>query len=622
MKPILFESTAQTFATNGIGILNDAAECRVREQRNGEYELTMQYPIDGLHYKEIINRRLIYAQVTPYGGQEPFRIYNISRPLSGLIEVQARHISYDQSGIPVTPFTAANAADAMKQLKSHAVVSNPFVFTTDKVTTANMAVTAPTSMRALLGGTEGSVLDTYRGELFFTHFLTQLLTSRGQNRGVVIRYGKNLIDLRQEENISKMYTGVYPYYVDSETGEITQLPDKIVAVPGTFDFINILMLDVSGDFDSPPTAQQLTLRAQSYINDNNLGIPTVSISLSYQDIARLMDSAAPPEMIKLCDTVTVIYEKLGIETTAKVTETEYDVLRDRYTSINIGDIRANIADTIYSNAQAVEQTAIDLRTETGKAIANATQLITGTKGGNFVFQFNSDGKPMGFSIMDTDDVLTATNVWRFNLGGLGYSSKGYNGPFGTAITQDGKIVADFIQAGALSSENVTVGGFTLSASSLRNGMTALNDTTHDGVYVGLDGIALGKGAFKVDKYGNLTATSGKFTGSVYASSILTEAEETGAGYIEGNQVGDYTLSGGSGGNLAYDTVAPGNNDSTLSGYVSRGTTAYGQCNGGNISSNYISVNSLAAGALGIGGHDCYLGTLSINGISHNVVMWE
>ena len=620
MKPILFESTAQTFTTNGIGILNDAAECRVREQRNGEYELTMQYPIDGLHYKEIINRRLIYAQVTPYGGQEPFRIYNISRPLSGLIEVQARHISYDQSGIPVTPFTAANAADAMKQLKSHAVVSNPFIFTTDKVTTANMTVTAPTSMRALLGGTEGSVLDTYRGEFFFTHFLTQLLTSRGQNRGVVIRYGKNLIDLRQEENISKMYTGVYPYYVDSETGEITQLPDKIVAVPGTFDFINILMLDVSGDFDSPPTAQQLILRAQSYINDNNLGIPTVSISLSYQDIARLMDSAAPPEMIKLCDTVTVIYEKLGIETTAKVTETEYDVLRDRYTSINIGDIRANIADTIYSNAQAVEQTAIDLRTETGKAIANATQLITGTKGGNFVFQFNSDGKPMGFSIMDTDDVLT--NVWRFNLGGLGYSSKGYNGPFGTAITQDGKIVADFIQAGALSSENVTVGGFTLSASSLRNGMTALDDTTHDGVYVGLDGIALGKGAFKVDKYGNLTATSGKFTGSVYASSILTEAEETGAGYIEGNQVGDYTLSGGSGGNLAYDTVAPGNNDSTLSGYVSRGTTAYGQCNGGNISSNYISVNSLAAGALGIGGHDCYLGTLSINGISHNVVMWE
>ena len=621
MKPILFESTAQTFTTNGIGILNDAAECKVREQRNGEYELAMQYPIDGLHYKEIINRRLIYAQVTPYGGQEPFRIYNISRPLSGLIEVQARHISYDQSGIPVAPFTAATAADALKKLKSHAVVANPFVFTTDKVTTANMTVAVPTSMRALLGGTEGSVLDTYRGEFLFTHFTTQLLTARGQNRGVVIRYGKNLVDLRQEENISKMYTGVYPYYVDSETGEITELPDKIVAVPGTFDFINILMLDVSGDFDSPPTAQQLTLRAQSYITNNDLGTPTVSISLNYQDIAQALETSAPTEIIKLCDTVTVIYEKLGIKTTAKVTETEYDVLRDRYSAINIGDIRTNIADTIYNNAQAVEQTAVDLRTETGKAIANATQLITGTKGGNFVFQFNSDGKPMGFSIMDTDDVLTAANVWRFNLGGLGYSSKGYNGPFGTAITQDGKIVADFIQAGALSSSNVTVGGFTLSASSLRNGMTSLDDTAHDGVYVGLDGIALGRGAFKVDKYGNLTATTGKFTGDVYASSILTEADETGAGYVEGYQVGEYTLAGGDGGNLEYDTVAPGNTDSTLSGYVSRGTTAYGQCNGGNIDSNYISVNSLATGVLGIGGYDCYLGELSINGVSHNVVMW-
>ena len=62
-------------------------------------------------------------------------------------------------------------------------------------------------------------------------------------------------------------------------------------------------------------------------------------------------------------------------------------------------------------------------------------------------------------------------------------------------------------------------GFTISARALYNGMTSLGDTSHNGVYVGVDGISLGKGKFKVDAYGNLTATSGTFTGSVRAGSI-------------------------------------------------------------------------------------------------------
>ena len=151
----------------------------------------------------------------------------------------------------------------------------------------------------------------------------------------------------------------------------------------------------------------------------------------------------------------------------------------------------------------------------------------------------------------------------------------------------------------MSSENVTVGGFTLSASSLRNGMAALDDTKHDGVYVGLDGIALGKGAFKVDKYGNLTATSGKFTGSVYASSILTEAEETGAGYIEGSQVGAGTLTGGSGGNVAGYTLQASNLASGVNNNISRGVDAYETVNA--LISGSITASVINASVLYVGG---------------------
>ena len=102
-------------------------------------------------------------------------------------------------------------------------------------------------------------------------------------------------------------------------------------------------------------------------------------------------------------------------------------------------------------------------------------------------------------------------------------------------------------------------GFTIEKNNIHNGVLSMSDAEHRGIYLGTDGIVLGKGKFKVDSSGNLTATSGKFTGTVYANQIQAGGE---AGYISGSQVGSYTISGGSGGNLASGTVAYGNTSFT------------------------------------------------------------
>lgn len=158
MNPILFESTENIFDTNGIGILADAIFCEVTYERNGILELEMQYPITGIHYKEIKTRNIILASPNPVENTQPFRIYRITKPINGIITIYSEHISYDLSGIPVSPFTAGSAAEAMSKLQSSAAIESPFTFWTDKETVATMSVVAPASTRSLLGGQQGSVL--------------------------------------------------------------------------------------------------------------------------------------------------------------------------------------------------------------------------------------------------------------------------------------------------------------------------------------------------------------------------------------------------------------------------------------------------------------------------------
>lgn len=456
MNPVLYESTESTFETNGLGVLSDTISCQVVEERNGIFEITLEYPLTGIHYQEIKQRRIIFVKPNPYEDPQPFRIYRITKPLSGKITVYAQHISYDLSGVPVSPFSSGSVTGALSGLKTNAAVTNPFSFWTDKTSTGDFAVTAPTSTRTLLGGSDGSILDVFGGEYKFDRWTVRLYNNRGKNSGVSIRYGKNLMDLQQDENISNVVTGIYPYWLSSE-GELTELPEKIVNAPGTYDFTRISAIDFSGDFEEAPTEEQLRDRANDYISSNNVGVPTVSITVEFQPLEQTEEykDIALLERVNLCDTVNVEYSELGVSATAKCVKTTYDALKDKYISIELGDAKTNIADTIIQQQQEInEKPSVSFLEQ---AVINATNWITGNKGGYVIFQRNADGQPYEILIMDTPDINTATKVWRWNNGGLGYSSNGYEGPFATAITQDGAIVANFITTGTLQANLIKSG---------------------------------------------------------------------------------------------------------------------------------------------------------------------
>lgn len=461
MKPILYEETEMEFENNGLGIMGDAARCSIQQDRTGVFEMEMDYPVEGIHYGELALRRILLAKPDNTSRTQPFRIYEISRPMGGTVTVYARHVAYDLMGIPVSPFTSGSCSEAMVKLKTKAATECPFTFWTDKTTVANMTVDVPSSIWSILGGSAGGILDVYGGEYEFDRWTVKLHANRGTNRGVSIRYGKNLTDLTQEEKCSSVYTGLYPYWADTE-GNVTELPEKIVKAEGTFSYTRILPIDFSQEWQEQPTEERLRARAERYIRENDIGVPSVSLDVSFVQLAETEEykDLMLLEQVGLCDTVNVAFPRLGVSATAKCISTTYNVLTERYEKIEIGDARSTFAKAVtdLSESAAADKASV---TDLKKAIESATKLITGSKGGRVVIITDEDGRPTELCILtDSEDITTATSLWRWNESGLGYSKEGYEGEYALALTRDGAIVADRITTGTLNAEIIKAGTLT------------------------------------------------------------------------------------------------------------------------------------------------------------------
>ena len=479
MIPILFEGNVQSFTNNGLGRLADAITCKVTEERNGQFELELTYPITGIHYADIQENRIIFAKTEDGGSNQAFIIYKISKPLNGIVTVNAQHISYLLNGFVVMPFTAVSCADAISKIAANTVISTPFAYHTDVESTVSFNLDAPRSVRGLLGGEQGSLLDTYGGyDYKFDNFDVYLYTNRGQDNGVSIRYGKNLTGLKSDLDTTNVYTGIVPFWQDNEGGNAVYLPEKVVLSDhaGDYPYKIIKTVDFSGEFETEPTISQLRTRAQSYISSSSAWKLRNSIDVSFIDLAQTDEykNIAPLERVKLCDLVTVIYSKLGVNVKTKVIKTVYNVLKERYDSISLGD-------TTYTLAKAIQgaidsPTTQEVSSNLKSAIARATKLIQGGLGGHVVFNTNADGEPEEILIMDTDDITTAVNVIRMNLNGIGFSHNGYEGPFETAWTIDGHFVANFIDTGTLNGNLIQAN--TISADALtveaQNTLTSLH----------------------------------------------------------------------------------------------------------------------------------------------------
>ena len=525
MIPVLYAKNATEFGNNGIGVLKDAVSCIVMEERNGEYTCTLQYPITGNWYGRIAEGSIIKAKANETSNPQLFRISKSSKPIKGIVTFSANHISYDLSGLPLMSLAQTNktAQAAMTAGFSACPLAHGFTAWSDKTVLESVNIAAPRSLRNFIGGQEGSILALYGGELEFDNFTVKLHVNRGADNGVTIAYGKNLTDAKQDKNIEAAYTHLCPYAVKTvntynddgeiiaQTEELVKLTENVIPLYDPVPYSKALIMDFTDEFSDDEEINETNLRtkANAYISSHELTAPEVNLTVSFiqiWDTPEYKDFAAL-ERVKLCDTVTVRYSELGIDVKAKVVKTVYDSLKERYNSILIGSARANLADTVLNINDRIEE---DKKlTESDKnasdvslnnAIIQATNKITGNAGGYVVL--SPANYPEEILIMNTNNKSTATKVWRWNASGLGYSSTGYNGPFGIAMTADGQIVADYISTGTLSA--ISISGCTISGGTLN----------------------IGSGKFEVDSSGNIhaegyvKATSGVIGGCTITNGAL------------------------------------------------------------------------------------------------------
>lgn len=483
MIPVLYNEEEMEFITQGIGALSDAISCKVVEELNGSYELTMQYPVTGLHFSDIILNRLILADHAPNRQSEPFQIYKISKPINGIVTIYAEHISYRLSYVPVSPFTANTCVEALNGLKEHADEPCQFTLYTDKSTIAEYKQIIPHSFRELLGGVDGSILDTYRGEYEFNRFNIRFTQHRGvYKKSASIRYGKNLTDLKQEESIENTVTGIYPYWQGTKTitstssdGEtvsktedvVVTLPEKIIYSENKdkYSYHRTIPKDFAYRFQDKPTEAQLRVAAQSYVKE--IGVPEVNLTVSFLSLASMEENKHfADETVYLGDTVPIEFIKLGIMTDAEIIKATYDTLMDRYDTLELGTTSSSLSKTIVAMQKkyesAVQKSQLD-------QVINEQQLkISGGLGGSVVTTY-SNNEPSETVYGDTNDVKTMLNCMRVNKSGIAFSNNGYSGPYNSAWTIDGKFNADFIQAGHINGNLIT--GNTIKAGALDKSIT-------------------------------------------------------------------------------------------------------------------------------------------------------
>ena len=352
MIPVLYPSTETSFTTNGLGGLPDAISCVVTEQRNtqGGYYLEMEYPVDGLHYDLLAPERIIYAAPSMGNTPQPFRISRINRPINGIVHIEAPHISAQLQKITTSgTFTARSFtgitydfAEAARDLGQ----TFPFWFSSDKTfTESQISFPEPTPFMDVLLGAEGSILDTFGGEYEWNGREVVLHGSRGVDSGLEIRYGVNMSDLEAETDATELVTACVPFWKgtvnDVETVVIGDMCSASNA--SAYAYVRCIPLDVSQQFeleaDQQPTQAQVTAKGQSFIDSTDLKELTMSINVKYTP---LMEN----RNINLCDTVRVVHPDLGVSSTAKVVETRYNTLIERYEELTIGTMRQTIVDTI------------------------------------------------------------------------------------------------------------------------------------------------------------------------------------------------------------------------------------------------------------------------------------
>ena len=344
MIPILYEKDEVAFTTNGLGRLRDCLTCTVTEERNGIYECDFSYPVDGQRFADIIPGRIIGVTHDDNGDIQPFDIIGYNKPIEGVVTFHAVHISYRQNAMTVTGSNINSLSDAFT-LFGTAEPSNPFSYSSDLAGSGYLACAdgVPKTVRSMMGGIEGSILDTYGGEYKFDRWRVSLLAARGETKDFSIRYGVNMLDYNEEYDISTSYSSCIPYWTDGTATVIGDMQTNGQTVTGRGECVP---LDVSEKFENKPSKAQVEAAGLSYLISNSTQAPAQTINVSfvrlqdlgYEDLQSLLQCS-------LCDTIKVIFPG-HIIGNFKIVKVIWNVLRNKYEEMELGQLSTSLSEAL------------------------------------------------------------------------------------------------------------------------------------------------------------------------------------------------------------------------------------------------------------------------------------
>ena len=410
MIPIIYDKNETAFISNGLGRLRDCISCIVTEERNSIYECDFEYPITGANYDRIQVGRIIGVTHDETGDIQPFDIVSYSKPIDGVVTFHCQHISYRQSYLTVTGSNISSLSSAFSLLKNSATPSNPFTYWTDKSSSGYLSSAdgIPKTVRSMLGGIEGSILDIYGGEYEWDKFQVKLHTSRGGVRDFAIRYGVNMLDYNEDYDISGTYSSCIPYWTD---GTDKVIGDKQTTTGATITGRDeCIPLDVSDRFESKPTKAQVNTMGRSVMNSQNPTLPAQNISVSFvrlQDVGEFEQFRNLIEC-KLCDIITVIFPDFNSSGQFKIVKTVWNVLSDRYDEMELGDLSISLSEALgisnENNSSAYTIIETDIKTSSAVSVAAssyATATVDVSKSGYTplgVLQIDKSGASSGYCV--------------------------------------------------------------------------------------------------------------------------------------------------------------------------------------------------------------------------------
>ena len=489
---------------NGLGFLRDVISCIVKEERNGMFEVEIEYKRDGFLSNELKTGLIICANASKKLRNQYFRIYDIKKDIADNIFIYAEHISFDLRVNSLLKLDMeGNCKAIMDAILENSVNETPFRMFSD-ITTSNKYQSELKSTYEALNELHNLFKPS---DVLRDNFKYSILRDRGEDKNTLIAYKKNITGFKCTENKDNLCTRIIPYVKKDIELETTNTSDNItgqeqaefnketVYIPGlkvdapninNFDIQYTKVVDFSNDkfWDKyEKTAENLRILTANYFKENKTYIPSMSYEINLIALAETNEykNMSFLEDIELCDTVIVKNSLYNISCKVKVTEIEFDVLQNKVLSVKLGDESTTLKTIMTDKAEEAIKKTEASKTELQQVIEHITNQITGNDGG--YVKLYPPHNPSEIFILDNEDPLKATKVLRINKSGIGFGNN-INGPFKTGWSCDGVFNADFIKTGSLSADLIKAGTLSNVDGSLKinlNGKSVDFYTLYEGV---------------------------------------------------------------------------------------------------------------------------------------------